>query len=228
MDKDIVSVIIPVYNGEKYLSETLESVLNQSYKNLEVIVVDDGSNDKTALIIKNYKTIKYIYQENAGTASAFNNGIDNAIGKYFAFLGADDLWKKEKTEIQMEAFQKYPEHDIISGLVKQFLSPDLTNEQKDKIKYSKELIPGHVIPAMLVKKDFFNRVGLFEPKWRVGAEMSWFLRARELPMKMMVLPKLVLLRRIHSSNKGITNKEFLSQRAQVIKAALDRRRGLGK
>ena len=57
--------------------------------------------------------------------------------------------------------------------------------------------------------------------------MSWFLRANEIPMKMKVLPKLVLLRRIHSSNKGITNKDFLSQRAQVIKAALDRRRGLG-
>ena len=89
MTNKIVSVIIPVYNGEKYLNETLESVLNQSYNNLEVIVVDDGSTDKTASIIKKYKTIKYIYQENEGTASAFNNGIDNATGQYLAFLGAD-------------------------------------------------------------------------------------------------------------------------------------------
>lgn len=224
MISDLVSVIIPVYNGEKYLAETLLSVLNQTYKNLEIIVVDDGSIDNTANIVKANKDVIYIYQNNQGTAAAFNSGINQAKGQYFAFLGADDLWYSNKTQIQIDAFKEYSDYDIISGHVRQFLSPELPEQLKDNIKFSEKLIPGHVIPAMLIQRDFFFRVGLFETKWKVGAEMSWFLRANEIPLKLKILQEMVLLRRIHTSNKGIMNREFLSQRAKIIKASLDRRR----
>ncbi|NHZ86169.1 MAG: glycosyltransferase [Planctomycetia bacterium] len=219
-----VSVIIPVFNGEKYLTETLQSVLEQTYNDIEIIVVDDGSTDNTAKIIKQNREIKYIYQNNQGTAAAFNQGIKFAAGKYFSFLGADDLWLKNKTKLQIEAFKSIPDQDIITGHVQQFLSPELPEQMKNKIKFSEELIPGHVIPAMLIKKDFFFKVGLFETKWKVGAEMSWFLRAKEYPIKIKTLPDLVLRRRIHTSNKGIKNREFISQRAKILKASLDRKR----
>lgn len=224
MISDLVSVIIPVYNGEKYLAETLLSVLNQTYKNLEIIVVDDGSIDNTVNIVKANKNVIYIYQNNQGTAAAFNSGINQAKGQYFAFLGADDLWNSIKTQIQIDAFKEYSDYDIISGHVKQFLSPELPEQLKDNIKFSEKLIPGQVVPAMLIQRDFFFRVGLFETKWKVGAEMSWFLRANEIPLKLKILPEMVLLRRIHTNNKGIMNREFLSQRAKIIKASLDRRR----
>jgi glycosyltransferase involved in cell wall biosynthesis len=224
MNSNLVSVIIPVYNGEKYLAETLESVINQTYTNLEIIVVDDGSNDDTASIIKAHKDIIYIYQNNQGTGSAFNTGIDQAKGKYLSFLGADDLWEKNKTQLQIRAFENNPDYDIIAGHVKQFLSPELPETFKNKLQFSEGLIPGHVIPAMLIKKDFFFKVGLFETNWKVGSEMSWFLRAKEIQLMLKILPELVLLRRIHTTNKGITNREYISQRAKILKASLDRRR----
>ncbi len=224
MSDSLVSVIIPVYNGEKYLSETLQSVLDQTYTNLEIIVVDDGSRDDTAKIIKTNDNIIYLYQNNQGTAAAFNTGINQAQGQYFSFLGADDLWDLRKTRIQIDAFKEFPDYDIISGHVRQFLSPELPETLKKSIKFSEDSIPGHVVPAMLIKRQSFFKVGLFETEWKVGAEMSWFLRANEIPLRLKILPETLLRRRIHTSNKGIINREFLSQRAKIIKASLDRRR----
>jgi len=88
---DLITVIIPAYNAEKYISKTIESVLNQTYNNIEIIIIDDGSTDKTASIVKSYENkVKYIYQENSGVSSARNNGIALAKGNYIAFLDSDD------------------------------------------------------------------------------------------------------------------------------------------
>ncbi len=94
----LISVIIPVYNGEKYLSEAVESLLNQPCKDLEIIIVNDGSKDNTDIICKNlagqYDNINYINKENGGVSSARNLGIQNAKGKYISFLDSDDVWTK--------------------------------------------------------------------------------------------------------------------------------------
>jgi glycosyltransferase involved in cell wall biosynthesis len=223
--KTQLSVIIPVYNGERYLAETIESVLAQNNRSMEVIMVDDGSTDGSARIASNYgSTVRYCYQPNLGTAAAMNRGTDLASGEYFAFLGADDLWPEDRIQLQLKAFNSHPDVDIVSGYVKQFFSSELTDEVKKRIRFSADLIPGYVIPAMLIKRQAFFRVGLFETQWKVGAEMSWYLRAQEKSLKIMMLPDLVLLRRIHESNKGITKHSFINQRAQILKAALDRRR----
>jgi hypothetical protein len=147
-----------------------------------------------------------------------------ALGDYLAFLGADDLWTEDRIRLQVAAFDAHPEVDIVSGHVRQFFSPELDERLKKRIRFSSELIPGQVIPAMLIKREAFFRVGLFETNWEVGAEMSWYLRATETGLHTMMLPDLVLLRRIHASNKGITQRRFIAQRAQILKASLDRRR----
>jgi glycosyltransferase involved in cell wall biosynthesis len=220
-----VSTIIPVYNGEKYLAEAIKSVLSQTYRSIEVIVVDDGSTDRSADIAKSFNdSIRYTYQPNLGTAAAFNRGIKMARGEFFSFLGADDLWSKDKTQIQMEAFETQDHLDIVSGSVKQFFSPDADENVRENIIISDRLIPGHVIPAMLIRRRSFFRVGLFETEWVVGAEMSWYLRAKEIGLQVKILADLVLLRRIHKNNKGLTRRQFISQRAEVLKASLDRRR----
>ncbi|MBU7538082.1 glycosyltransferase family 2 protein [Leuconostoc lactis] len=96
---DLVSVILPVYNGEKYLEETLRSVQNQTYENLEILIVDDGSTDKTSQIVESFQKednrIKYIFQRNQGPAEAKNRGIQLFTGKYAIFLDSDDLLEKK-------------------------------------------------------------------------------------------------------------------------------------
>ena len=106
MEKELVSIITPCYNGEKYIAETIDSVLAQTYQNWEMLIIDDGSQDNSVEIIKKYvkkdSRIQLIQQENSGSASARNNGIRNCRGQYIALLDADDLWLPEFLEKQIE------------------------------------------------------------------------------------------------------------------------------
>ena len=99
----LVSIVIPVYNAEKYIERALKSLINQSYKNIEVIVVNDGSTDNTEKIVKKYvDKIRYFYKENGGVASALNLGIKNMKGEYFSWLSHDDVYYTNKIERQIE------------------------------------------------------------------------------------------------------------------------------
>ena len=109
----MVSVIIVVYNGEKYIEDAIKSVLNQTYKNIELIVADDGSTDSTREIVKKYKDIVYVYQENKGEGSARNLGIEASKGEYLAFLDADDLYTNDKIEKQLNILLNNDDIDVV-------------------------------------------------------------------------------------------------------------------
>src|SRR4030067_1442187 len=112
MADPLIIIIIPVYNAEQYLPETLDSVFTQTYTNIEVITVDDGSTDKSAEIIKRYPAVKYIRQKNGGVSNARNSGIKASSGDYIAFLDQDDLWLPEKLKIQLEIASRHQESGI--------------------------------------------------------------------------------------------------------------------
>lgn len=106
MEQGLVSIITPCYNGEEFLRETIHSVIAQTYANWEMLIVDDGSKDSSAEIIKEYALkdgrIRFLQQENAGSAAARNNGIRNSRGQYIALLDADDLWKPDFLKKQID------------------------------------------------------------------------------------------------------------------------------
>ncbi|MGG8363830.1 glycosyltransferase family 2 protein, partial [Bacillus cereus] len=109
--KQLVSVVIPLYNTEKYIEETMQSILDQTYKNIEIVIVDDGSKDQSPSIVKNLAEkypgqVKYVHQKNQGVSVARNTGIENASGEYIAFLDSDDLWHPTKIEKQVESMHK--------------------------------------------------------------------------------------------------------------------------
>lgn len=98
----LVSVVIPTYNHARYVAQAIESVLNQTYPHIEIIVIDDGSTDNTAEVVRPYlERIKYIYKQNGGTSSALNYGINHSSGKYVCWLSADDMFVPEKTSKQV-------------------------------------------------------------------------------------------------------------------------------
>jgi glycosyltransferase involved in cell wall biosynthesis len=104
-----VSVIIPSYNCAKYLTEAVDSVLSQTFRDFEVLVVDDGSTDNTEAIASNYvEPVRYIRQQNSGVAEARNRGIKESRGRYVAFLDADDTWRRDKLEVQVKALSENP------------------------------------------------------------------------------------------------------------------------
>lgn len=221
----LVSVIIPVLNGEKYLREAIESVLGQTYSSIEVIVVDDGSTDSSAGIAKSFAPqVRYIYKTNGGISSALNRGVELSRGSFLAFLDADDLWKEDKLMCQMAAFDDNPDADIVFGQVKQFFSSDLDEDQKKKVRIPAEVIQGIFKGSMLIKRDSFFRVGTFETRWKIGDFIDWYVRAMEKSLKSVMLNEVVILRRIHADNMGIREHESRPEFVRILKASLDRRR----
>jgi glycosyltransferase involved in cell wall biosynthesis len=221
----LVSIIIPVYNGQAYLRETIECVLNQTYAPTEIIIVDDGSTDNSSGIVKKIRApVKYIYQANSGTAAARNSGVKSASGSYFAFLDQDDLWIKDKLMLQVSVLENEPGTDIVFGHVKQFHSPDTDEHFRQTKLCPPSLMPGYLPSAMLISRDVFFRVGLFESAWQIGEWADWYVRATELNLNIKMLPELVTLRRIHNDNKGIILRQSRNEYLHILKASLDRRR----
>ncbi len=224
-NNNLISAIISVYNCERYLSEAIESVLAQTYRPIEVIIIDDGSTDRTAEVALRYEPeITYFYQPNAGSSAARNQGIRLSRGSYLAFHDADDTWVKDKLALQMQVFHDDQQVDAVFGHVKQFHSPDLDEDTRKRIVCPENLMPGYLSTTMLVKREAFFHVGFFEARWEIGEDMNWFIRAREVGMKMVMLPDLVYYRRLHAENKGLRLKDKQQQRLHILKAALDRRR----
>ena len=166
----LISVIIPAYNAQQYIRQTIESVLSQSYKNIEIIVINDGSTDETPKIIECFgDRIRVIHQKNMGLSGARNNGIRAALGEFVAFVDADDLWAPDKIGKQVALFNKNPElgfaytdYSIFGpGAGKEFhkISPKLY-----KGYVLKELFcyPFIIVSSVMVKKACLEEVGLFD------------------------------------------------------------------
>lgn len=221
----LISVVMPVFNGETYIVEAVESVLSQSTFRFDLIIVDDGSTDHTASIACKFgPLIRYCYQMHSGISAARNKGVQMAQGDFLAFLDADDLWTKNKTNLQWKAFEKEPELDMVFGNVRQFISPDLSEDEKANINIPVETLAGQVPGSMLIRKKSFLRVGLFKEELKLGEFIDWYARAVELNLKSIMLPDIVLERRIHKTNTGILQRNQRSGYVHALKAALDRRR----
>jgi len=230
MNEALISCIVPVFNGERYLAEAVESILKQSYGPKEIIVVDDGSTDGTAAIVRRYgEKVRYLKQANSGPAVARNFGLNAARGSFIAFLDADDLWHVEKLKRQMDRFRCLPELACSVGHVQNFWISEL-HEEEEKFcdhRISKPLA-GYVSGTLLARRAAFDKVGPFNPVLSHGDSTDWFLRARENKLIIELLPDVLLYRRLHQNNR--IRKLGSSSRTQflgIVKSAIDRRRQEG-
>lgn len=221
-----ISVIVPVHNGARYLDEALESVRAQNFGKLQIIVVDDGSTDETARVAHSFPNIEYSYQAQSGAASARNRGVDLSRGEIIAFLDADDVWTPDKLRAQIEVLQKR-QADIVLGHVEQFLSPEIDSAQ-NRARVPHEILPAFIPSAIMLRREDFLRVGFFETGWQIGEFIDWFARATEMGLTHHVLPQIVLRRRIHATNQGVSKRQFQNDFVRIVKASLDRRRAMNK
>ncbi len=230
MNPPLISCIVPVFNGERYLGETLDSILAQTYRPLEIIVADDGSTDGTAAVVAAYgDQVRYLRQENAGPAAARNLGLSGARGEFVAFLDADDLWHPEKLSRQLARFEARFELDLCVTHVRNFCSPELNDiaaAHQDHPRLNKA-VPGYVTQTLLAPGTLFHIIGKFDSALRHSSETDWFLRAAERGAVMELLPDTLVYRRLHREN--LSHLEAIASREEYLrlaKASLDRRRHL--
>jgi glycosyltransferase involved in cell wall biosynthesis len=196
----VVSAIIPAYNSEDFIAETLDSVFAQTYRPVEIIIVDDGSTDRTADIVKNYQArednetkLMYIYQQNSGPSNARNTGIQSATGKYIAFLDADDLWPEDKLRKQTELLEVHQDVVLIFGDVRRFSkSKGIAESMFTRQKCTKEffgdffyvkdayrkLLIRNFIPTgtVMIRKKYFQNGLFFDESFRHVEDLDLWLR----------------------------------------------------
>ena len=228
MHRPVVSVVIPAYNAAAFICDALDSVGRQTYPHLELIVIDDGSTDRTAEAVKSLTdlNVRYAYQPNGGPARARNHGLRLARGDVIGFLDADDLWAPGRLHRQLVYLERDPTLDIVLGQIQLFRTvpraDGVAEVELDAPRFH-QLLP----VAALIRRRVFERVGGFDETLRVGEDTDWFMRVREQRVPMLLHNDVALLYRRHEGNmtRGKTVKEL--QVVTVLKRSLDRRRQQG-
>lgn len=224
----LVTVVIPVFNCRQYLSEAIESALGQTYKPVEVIVVDDGSTDGSRDVASRYDSVRVFRQDHGGLGAARNAAIARASGEYLSFLDADDVWLPGKLDLQLRALAADPSADMVFGHVEEFISPELDEATRRNLRCHEGPMAGMFAGTMIVRRSSYDRVGPFETGWQVGEFVDWYARAKERGLRSLVLPEIVLRRRLHKSNMGVRLRDSRADYARILKASLDRRRKAGE
>ncbi|RZJ52710.1 MAG: glycosyltransferase [Flavobacterium sp.] len=213
-----ISIIMPAFNAEIFITESIESIINQTYKNWELIIVDDGSTDKTAEIIKTFRNlddrIKYIYQENGKQGKARNLGIKDSKGHYIAFLDADDIWTDDKLAIELDEINKQKNVDLIFSqgfnLSENEISECnlLVKEIWDTDDFEKFLDHNQIpILSVLVKKEALTAVKNFTEKSEIQNAEDYHLWLKLLlsGSKFKSIPNRLFYYRIHSNQSTFQN-----------------------
>jgi len=216
-----VSVIIPTYNSVKFITEALASVIGQTYRPYEVIVVDDGSTDETKEVVLGFHDdVKYLYQKNQGPASARNSGIKMSTGDYIAFLDADDVWTPNKIEDQVEFLDRHHDIGLVFSEIESF--GEGLSEKENSIRrvpfviqmyghqgasqiplpkaYKNLLITNFIsTPVVMARRECFELVGLFDERLRIVEDRDMWLRIAA-HFNIAFLPSVHCKRRLHQFN----------------------------
>ena len=227
-----ISVVVPVYNGERFLAEAILALRRQSLPAAEVIAIDDGSTDGSAAVLADFPEVRVVRQPNAGCAVARNRGVALATHETIAFLDQDDVWHPERLERSAAVLATDPTLGFVVCATENFLTPGL------------DAVPNWLDPRMLdvpqhgfgtnsliVRRATFDAVGPFDPTKVPIDDSEWLVRALDLGTRYVHLNDVLVRRRIHERNLTSTLRGTAAlgpAMAQILHASLKRRRASGE
>lgn len=241
-----VSVIIPCYNGERFISDAVESVLDQTRGDLELVVVDDASGDASVKILERYAKdprVRVIrHDSNRGVAAARNTGITNAVGRFIGFLDQDDIWKENKLSLQLERFERDEKGEF--GVVFSYVFDVCEGEGRfgrrgsNVPKNIEQLEPDELISRMLlanvvtigtalVRKECFETVGLLDETIRSGSDDFELFTRLAARYRFTCVREPLLIRRLHGGNFAAADK-MVPEVLRVIDRIISERPALRK
>jgi glycosyltransferase involved in cell wall biosynthesis len=221
----LVSVIVAVHNGERYLRQALESLYAQDYSPFEVILIDDGSEDDTAKIAHEFPGFRYVYQENRGQAAARNAGHQLAQGKLVAYLDCDDIIPANKLSRQATYLVQNPTVGCVLArqeikLERGVNPPDWLT--RDSIFGDLDGIP---LVSAMIRTSVLHEVGGFDPTFRFAEDRDLFVRLREHGVRIEVIPEVLLYRRFHGENMNFRLRpQTQHPLLRSLKSKIDRER----
>lgn len=202
MSPALISVIVPTYNGASYLAEALASVRAQTYRPLELVVVDDSSNDASPEIAASFRPAVRLAQAHQGAAAARNAGLAAAAGKLIAFLDQDDWWEADKLAQQAAYLSAHPEVEAVITRQRYFVSPGAGTPTWLKPDMLESDQPGSALSTLLARRTLFERLGGFKTDLPVVREEEWFAHARAAGAQIHDLPVMLTHKRVHAGSRA--------------------------
>jgi glycosyltransferase involved in cell wall biosynthesis len=203
-----ISVVIAAYNAEAYIAEAVASVLDQTVPPDKIIVIDDGSTDGTRDVLGQFgDRIVLLTQNNSGQAVAVNKALASAKGELIGFCDADDLWTPRKLELQLALLAHQGDLEAVFGKVEQFVSPDVPQDQRERLKPAVAMMPGELKQCMLIRRAALDRAGPFDESLPATFFIAWLGRAKQNGLRSAHVDEVVVRRRLHLGNGGRTNTE---------------------
>ena len=227
-DAPLVSVVIPVLNGERFLAQAIESVLAQTWSPVETIVVDDGSTDRSADIARGYP-VTYVNQEHSCVAAARNRGVAGAQGALVSFLDHDDVWLPRKLELQVDALACNPSAGICMCRFETFMEPGADVPARLERPGSRDRAASYStgqLGTLLVRREVFGEVGLFDTSYPSADDTDWFLRTKDLGVEVVTLDETLQRYRIHNASISASRdpRERRRLRLRLLQASIRRKR----
>lgn len=229
----VISVVVPVYNGEKTIKETIDSVLNQSFYDFELIVINDGSTDKSLEIISNIKDerLKVFSYPNAGLSASRNRGISLATGEYISFIDADDLWTPDKLELQLKALQEHPQAAVAYSWTDCIDESGKFLGKCNYLSFSGDVRANLLLinfidsgSNVLIRTEAFKKVGNFDESRKSCEDWDMWLRLAA-EYSFIAVSKPQVLYRISSSSMSTNLLRMEAESMEVIEKACDRNPG---
>lgn len=222
--KPLVSVIIPAYNGEAYIAQAIQSVLDQQEARLEIWVIDNGSTDQTEAIVRTFPEVQYRFIPQADTAVARNEGIRLAKGKYIAFLDQDDVWVPHKIAQQVQFLEEHPGYGAVIGWQQMFLEAGHEKPHWLKQAFLEKPQEGYLPSALMIRKETLEQTKSFDETLPLASDVAWFFTAQHRGIRMGRMETVVVYRRIHASNASSQITELQTQILGAIRGSLKERR----
>jgi len=228
MDNNLISVILPVYNGEKFLRDSIESILNQTYESFELIIINDGSTDGSLNIINEYackdSRIKVISRENKGLVYSLNEGIDLAKGKYIARMDADDISLSQRFELQYKYLEEHTDIAILGTFIESFGEDKKTsimleqwfNEKlNDENMYIKTSYSCPIAHPTVMMRTRFAKLERYSSKYPVIEDYELWIRVLKKGYKISNIDMKLLKYRVHSKSKSNIEKGEIAIRQRI-------------
>lgn len=217
-----ISVIVPLFNGERFVAEALATVLSQTFRPLEILVVDDGSTDNGVQIVRAIAGVEVLQKPHSGLAPTLNYGVQHAKGELLAFLDADDRWVADKLAWQLSALAEDPALAMVFGHCRQFTQIQEKDAWREVFM---SIQPGVHKSGLLIRRHAWETIGEFTEADGKHDFLDWYARAVELGIKSCVLEQILFERRVHDQNMGrrVTDDQR-SRYLQTLRHSLRRRR----
>jgi len=225
----LVSVVLPVRNGERFIANAVDSVLSQSWRPLELMVVDGDSTDQTRAILSRVSApeLRILDQVGRGIPGAWNQGIRSAVGEFVAFISADDQWLPGKLARQIERMLERPELLYTLSKFRYVVEPHVVIPRSFNLDLLGKDLVGRIMETLVVRRLGFELVGLLDEGYATAHDVDWYARANALGVPHAVVDDVLLLKRIHDANASTDPDTNTPELFRALRASLARRRDAG-